>query len=154
MAKDFDKALRYAFLLLKYRARSKKEINDRLKRKGYSSSLIDKVIEYLQEYNYLNDEEFARMFVSSSVEKGWGQRRIKFEFKKFGVEPKIYERFLATRAFKDKKKEKINQLIERKMKFYKGKKNSTQKVIRFLLGKGFEYDEIFKALDQLGVKKF
>jgi len=40
------------------------------------------------------------------------------------------------------------------MKFYKGKKNSTQKVIRFLLGKGFEYDEIFKALDQLGVKKF
>ncbi|UCG35179.1 MAG: regulatory protein RecX [Candidatus Omnitrophota bacterium] len=154
MAKDFDKALGYAFLLLKYRARSKKEIIDRLKRKGYPPSSTDKVIAYLQEYNYLNDEEFARMFVSSSLEKGWGPRRIKFEFKKLGVGPKIFERFLATRDFKDKKKEKIHQLIERKIQFYKGKKNSTQKIIRFLVGKGFEYDEIFKALDELGVKRF
>ena len=154
MAKDFDKALKYAFLLLKYRVRSKKEIIDRLRRKGYPPSSTDKVIVFLEDYNYLNDEEFARMFVSSSVQKGWGERRIRFELKKLGVVPKFFESLLKSKYFKDKKRKILYQLIERKMCLYEGKKNRPQKIIRFLVGKGFEYDEIFKAMDELGVKRF
>ena len=154
MAKDFDKALKYAFLLLKYRARSKKEIIDRLRRKGYPPSPIDKVIVFLEGYNYLNDEEFARMFVSSSVQKGWGERRIEFELKKLGVAPKFFESLLKSKDFKEKKRQNLYQLIERKMHFYEGKKNRPQKIIRFLVGKGFECDEIFKAMNELGVKRF
>ncbi len=67
----FNKALQYSLLLLKYRARTKKEIFRRLKEKGWKNLLITKVVNYLNENKYLNDNEFVELFIESSLNKGW-----------------------------------------------------------------------------------
>ncbi|MCK4649219.1 RecX family transcriptional regulator, partial [bacterium] len=59
------KAKDYAFKLLSYRPRSIKEIRNRLKKKDYSSKVILEVIKDLKRLKFLNNKEFARMWVES-----------------------------------------------------------------------------------------
>lgn len=147
---EYRKALNYSFLLLKYRLRSRKEIIDRLKRKKYSSSAIKKAIDYLEEYNYINDEEFVKAFVSASRERCWGPKRIFFALRKLGIDKESIDKNL-----KDKKdyKEEIKDLVERRLSRYKGK-NKYQKIVRFLLGRGFYYQDIVSQLQDMGVSRF
>src|SRR5690554_1602431 len=58
-----NKANNYAINLLSYRARSKKEIEDRLKGKGYEDIIIEKTIEFLKAYKLLNDKSFAKDYI-------------------------------------------------------------------------------------------
>lgn len=148
--KDFNKALNYSFLLLKYRARSKGEIISRLKKKGYDSSLIEQIINYLQKNNYINDIEFTRLFTLSCQEKGWGPKRINFKLKKLGISEDLIEQVL-----KDKKifQEKIKELIEQKLKYYRGPKKY-QNILRFLATRGFAYEDIHAALEELGIDRY
>jgi len=55
----FQKAVRF----LGIRPRSEKEIRIYLKKKEFHRDAIDRAVERLKEYNYLDDEAFARSFV-------------------------------------------------------------------------------------------
>lgn len=148
---DYKKALNYSFLLLKYRARSEEEIKYRLKRKKYNTKTIEKVLDYLKENNYLNDEDFTRMFVSSSLNKGWGGRKINFALKKLGINEELIEKALV-----DKKgqREKLRELIKKRLTRYKGDKNLYQKIVRQLVTRGFEYSDILKEMQAIDIGKF
>lgn len=53
--------------------RSMKEVEDHLKKKDTSAPVIAEVIHKLNDYNYLNDQEFAAAYVSThkkQTEKG------------------------------------------------------------------------------------
>jgi regulatory protein len=142
---NFKKALNYAFLLLKYRPRAKQEIISRLRKKGYSISIIEKVLAYLEENKYLDDRSFAQAFASSRLSKGWGRKKIEFHLKKLGVPEEFIRETLDKKDFK----EKIKELIEKKIKYYKGK-NLYQKILKYLLAKGFDYHQILEELEKIG----
>ncbi|MFA5007613.1 MAG: RecX family transcriptional regulator [Candidatus Omnitrophota bacterium] len=147
---DFRKALNYSFLLLKYRPRSRQEIIDRLKRKKYSSGVVEKAILFLEENNYINDEEFARLFVASSLNRGWGRKRIDYTLKKLGVAEDVRRiALLDKQAFY----ERLRELVERKILNKARDKKTYQKIIRNLATKGFNYEDIIRALEEAGFKK-
>ena len=147
---DYKKALNYSFLLLKYRPRSRQEIIERLSRKKYSSSTIDKVILSLEENRYINDEEFARLYVTSSINKGWGRKRIDYTLKKFGISED-----LRSSALEDREvfRERLKELVEKKISGKIRDKKAYQRIIRNLAAKGFDYEDIMQALDSCGFKK-
>lgn len=147
--KNFNKALNYSFLLLKYRARSKYEIISRLKKKGYDSVLIQKVLNYLQENRYIDDKNFTHLFIFSSLEKGWGPQRIYFNLKKFGIPQELCDLVLEYRHVYNIK---IKEAIAGKLKYYSAqgisKKKSVGKIIRFLTSKGFDKEDIFREIGE------
>ena len=154
---DFNKALNYSFLLLKYRARSRNEIISRLKRKGYALAVREKIVDYLEENNYINDEEFAHLFVSYSLEKGWGPVRIDFNLKRLGISLQLRKQVLKENsAYNDK----VREIIERKLEYYKIRKPSLpapkiwQKIVMHLMRKGFDYKVINQEMENLGVNRF
>jgi regulatory protein len=149
---DYTKALNYSFLLLKYRPRSFQEIKSRLKRKGYSSFLIDKVSAYLAENGYINDEEFSRVFIASLLAKGWGIRRIDLALKQLGIDENLRQQ-----ALKDNREAcrgRLREIIERKIHKYRGAKSAYQKIVRYLVSRGFDYEDIFRELDNFGIERF
>jgi Uncharacterized protein conserved in bacteria len=83
--RDLVGAKRIAFQMLKFRNRSRREIYDRLKRKGFSEEIISQAIDFLARLKYLDDEEFARSWSQSRIAKPLGLRRISFELKQKGV---------------------------------------------------------------------
>ncbi len=153
--KDFSKALNYAFLLLKYRARSRFEIISRFKQKGYPSSTIEEVIKYLEENRYIDDKEFVDIFVSNSLDKGWGPRRIDFNLKKLGICPNLRKRALSPDIDYSKK---IREIIKKKVNYYQRmevpQKKIWQRIVRALAAKGFSYSDIFQEMEKVGVKRF
>jgi regulatory protein len=66
---DFEKARQYAFLLLRYRDRSEKEIVQRLQKKGFIEEIACKVRDYLKEYGFIDDIKFAAMLKRAAVEQ-------------------------------------------------------------------------------------
>jgi len=155
--KDFNKALNYSFLLLKYRARSRNEIISRLKKKGYAPAVREKVVNYLEENNYINDEEFVHLYLSYSLEKGWGPVRIDFNLKRLGISLQLRKQVLGRDfAYNDK----VREIIERKLEHYKRRKPSLptpkiwQKIMMYLVRKGFDCKVIDQEMDNLGVNRF
>jgi regulatory protein len=148
---NYNKALNYAFLLLKYRQRSKGEIITRLKNKNYSEAVIKKVVSFLQEQDFINDEAFTPLFVNSCMAKSWGPKRIRYALKKLDVGKDLIDKFLPD---KEATKEVLKKLAQKKVDYYKGKKNSYPKTVNALLRKGYNYGDIFEVLGELGVKRF
>ena len=78
--------LKYAYLLLKFRLRTEKEIRERMKRKGFSDEQIEKTIEKLKNQGFLKKGEFLREFIQSRMLKPHSRRRIAFELRRFGFD--------------------------------------------------------------------
>jgi regulatory protein len=145
---DFKKALNYSFLLLKYRGRSCGEIEYRLKQKGFSWLIIRQVVDYLRDHKYLNDQDFVRMFITYSLAKGWGPRKIDYALKQRGISPKLRQ---YAQELQPQDSRMIRDIAQRKLKFYYGKINVYQKVLRHLISRGFDYSKSTMILEELEV---
>ena len=77
-------AMSRALNVLGYRARSARELRERLARAGYLGETVDEVISRLEELGYLNDEEFARELARSEARK-YGPRRIYGDLRRAGI---------------------------------------------------------------------
>ena len=149
---NFNKVLRF----LSFRQRSEKEIKDYLLKKNVSSYVSSKIIEKLKEFKFLNDEEFARAWISSrktSKPKPW--RIIKLELRRKGISEELIESF-------EPEKEEENELdldaarkiVEKKIGKYKGlsKNEIYQKLGRHLASKGFDWDTVKRSIDEVTSK--
>ena len=81
-------AMDRAFNFLGYRARSEKEVRDRLGRYGYGKETVEGVIGRLKELGYLDDEDFSR-FVAREAARRYGPRRVSAELRKRGVDAEL-----------------------------------------------------------------
>jgi regulatory protein len=62
---DMEKAFRMAVRYLGIRPRSIQEMTRYLEKKNQDRKIISKVIERLKQYRYLDDENFARLFIEN-----------------------------------------------------------------------------------------
>ena len=77
-------AMSRALGYLGYRARSEKEVRDRLRRYGHCEEAVGGVIGRLRELGYLDDEDFARLAAREKARR-YGPRRISAELRRSGV---------------------------------------------------------------------
>lgn len=86
------RAMERALGFLAYRARSEKEIRDRLFRYGYEDDLVELTIERLRRLGYVNDEVFASLFIRDRLNgRAKGRRAILGELRRKGVDPELAE---------------------------------------------------------------
>ncbi len=151
MQQELIKARNSVFRLLKFRARSKQEIIDRLKKKKFSGSVIKNTVEYFQELNYINDNDFAASWVSTKIAKPLGPRRIFFELKQKGVGEEIIEEAW-DKASKDYSELSVAlSLAEKRMRLNRGidKNKAKQRIYGYLNRRGFSPDVIIEVLQKL-----
>lgn len=85
----------YALKLITIKDRTKKEIYEKLRQKGYDENAVIEEIAFLEEYGYINDFNYAKKFISDSVNiKKWGSRRIYSELTRKGIEREIIDSLL------------------------------------------------------------
>jgi regulatory protein len=81
-------AMTRALNFLGYRARSEKEVRDRLRRYGYGEESVEDVVVRLKELGYLDDEDFARLVVREKARR-YGPRRVSAELQRSGVDAEL-----------------------------------------------------------------
>lgn len=145
--KSFEKALRF----LSFRPRSIKETENYLIKKGFDQKEIQQTTQKLKNLGLLNDLEFASAWIKDRIKlKPSGRIRIILELKQKGVPKEIIEKALEdfsddqefTLAYQEalKKNEHMGHLTKREKK---------QKIISYLLRKGFYYPLIQKVFQKI-----
>ncbi len=88
-------AMSRALGYLGYKARSEKEVRERLRRYGYGEETVDSVVGRLEELGYLDDEDFARLLARGKARRRYGPRRVSAELRRSGVGAEIAEKVVA-----------------------------------------------------------
>ncbi|MBU5437420.1 RecX family transcriptional regulator [Tissierella sp. MSJ-40] len=147
---ELNRVINYALSLLSYRQRSKKEIFERLRQKGFEEEYISQAIDYSIKQGYLNDKAFAESFIKDKINLNkYGPNRIKYDLISKGISQDIIEEVLE--IDKDEEYERALELAMKKFPSYKGQdKNSIyRKLGGFLQRKGYSYDIISKVLKEI-----
>ncbi|MDD5746766.1 MAG: regulatory protein RecX [Candidatus Omnitrophica bacterium] len=96
MDTELAQAKNYALRLLKVRPRSRRELTERLGRKNFSPEIIGSVIGLYAQAGYINDEQFARLWVASRMrQRPRAKRVIRYELLKKGISREIADQALS-----------------------------------------------------------
>lgn len=143
---EFEVAKLFALRSLSKSEQAAAMIKKKLELKGYSEEIIDRVIDECIAQNYINDERFAKAFISDKVKlKHWGQKRIKIELTRKGISPTLIEKCLPEFFADNTINLKIIEKIIKKFSPLSEVKNR-EKAVRFLLYRGYEWDQINRML--------
>jgi len=141
----------FALKLLSYRSRSKKEMFEKLKRKGFSGREIDNTIHFLEKTGLICDETLVTELFRYSVErKSLGKKGIEAFLSRRGIDKELINNALSnhTNAIEA---ESAGRFAEKKLKSLK--KYPEEVVKRRLWGmlqrRGFSIDVIRKTVDSL-----
>lgn len=114
------------------------EIKDK---QGYSPALTARVLDKLQQKQYLDDEKFAQWWIESrNMTKGTSLRKLAVELRVKGVDREVIDRALSGSARSDG--DELSKIIAKKRMRYP----DDQKFMQYLARQGFSYDDIKSAL--------
>lgn len=152
---EVRKAYNTAIHYLSSRMRSEYEVRTHLSKKEYDPTMIDEVIHKLDQYQFLNDEEFAIAFVrtqKNTTDKG--PNVIKNELKEKGISAQIIQQVIALYPVDEQLETAISLCQKYTLKYKKdSSRMMKQKVEQMLTRKGFSYDMIQLALEEIEVNK-
>lgn len=141
---DYDHGYQYALFLLNLSMRTVEETREKMTRRGYTSTVINEVINNLLQEKYLNDDTYAEVFINSMKNyKTWGR---------FMMKKKLYEKKLPKELIEQKLEELVNEkdeltiatrYLEREYKSVEIQDltyEEKQKIMRRLMSRGFGLD--------------
>ena len=143
-----EKAYNYAIKYLK-NIKTKKDVYDYLIRKGFTDEETSEVCDYIEEVGLVDDDLYVKFFVEDSFRiKNKGARKIVYELKQRGIDDdKINE---AIEEASDMQYEALKEAYERKLEATKSETDPYKrknKIIRFLISRGFDYSDIKDIVD-------
>jgi regulatory protein len=154
---DFDflvEAKRIALAYLNYRARSEKEIRERLQKEDVPEPIVLRVLEFLKEQNMVDDEAWSRSFVNDQlVRKPVSSKQLAFGLKQKGVPKEIIEETISNLNAEESDEARARQAAEKRwtriLRTETDPRKQKQKLYTFLAGRGFSFDtinEVYKKI--------
>ena len=151
---DLAAALQKAYRLLSMRPHSEKELEKKLREKGFPAVVIKEALEKLHDLKYLNDESFAIGWARDlAVNKLRGNRKIIASLREKGVSSQLIDGAIAAARLEISEEEAIAVLVRKKA----AKKKPTafdikekQRIFQSLMGRGFPPGLILNKLGKAG----
>lgn len=125
------------------------EMRDKMKRWGMDLEAQNRVVERLTNERYIDNERYARAFVKDKVRYNkWGRRKVQQALWMKRVDEDIQQRVLDEIDDEEYLKVLV-PLLKQKRKSIKAANDYelNQKLVRFALGRGFDYGIIRQCLD-------
>lgn len=132
--------------ILSHHSISKNELSKKLREKGFSDEDSDKTAEWFSERGMIDDATFARQVAEYYKRRGCGELRIRQELSKRGIERELVEETLSQLGSSEGE---LCALIEKKLRGKAPDADEKRKLYAFLLRRGFKYEEIRSAMNEL-----
>jgi len=140
---DDDKAYGLALEYVARRLRSEWELRDYFKRKGYEDELANGILAKLADYGFVDDATFAKRWVENRrMLKATSVKKLRLELRQKRIADDIISEVLANDETDER--EVLRELVEKKRK--QSKYQDKQKLMMYLAGQGFNYDDIKAVL--------
>ena len=109
----------------------------------------EKLVASLVEEKYVDDLRYASAFArDKSSLSGWGTVKISYMLSMKGIPKGVISEALKE-IEGDKAAGKLENIISAKYKTLKGEEDCKLKLLRFALGRGYNYDEVAPVVDKL-----
>jgi regulatory protein len=131
-------AMNRALHFLGYRARSRSEVRERLRRYGYGEETVRAVIGRLEELGYLDDEEFARTVVREKARR-YGPRRVSADLRRSGVDTELAQGIVEEEFAERSEVEAARSAAARRYN-RRGSDAEARRVYGFLMRRGYSAD--------------
>ncbi|MBV1909679.1 MAG: recombination regulator RecX [Kangiellaceae bacterium] len=92
------KAINSACRMLAIREHSRKQLTEKLSKKGFNKECIAQAIEYLIQENWQSEERFCGSFIRSRAARGQGLARIEMELQLQGINSSLVEQCIVEEA--------------------------------------------------------
>ncbi|MCD8036830.1 MAG: RecX family transcriptional regulator [Clostridiales bacterium] len=141
-----DTAIKY----IGYKMRTAKEVRDKLSE--YSEEVIDKVMDFLEKYEYIDDELYCEKYIEETVRlKPKGKLLIKQELKARGIDDDIISKALDEADIDEQAQAEV-LLMKRYEDFANMDQKELARVYGYLGRKGYSYGVIKAAVSSLAEK--
>lgn len=146
----FLKGKNKALNILSKSSQSEKKIREKLV-EDFEEDVIDKVIEFLKKYNFINDDELASKIVNTNVNLNkYGKNKIKQNLYNKGIEKSAIDEAISN-IDQDAEFENALYLAQKRYARVKNEdpKKAYSKIANHLAYKGFNYDIIKRVLNKV-----
>ncbi|EHI99429.1 Regulatory protein recX [Clostridium sp. DL-VIII] len=141
-SENYIKCKESALRIIERNLKTEKEVREKLKLKGYDDNSIEKSIEFLKEYNFVNDRAYTKAFVNDKL-KTMGSQKIKYSLIQKGIAKEVIEEELSNLNKENERNIALN-IAKKKLSTIKKTENDNYKIsgklYRFLVSKGYGSD--------------
>jgi len=149
---DDQHAYEAGLRLIAYRDRTVHELRTRLADKGFAPEAIERAVERLKRLAYLDDVAYCERTITDTLaSRPAGPRWITDRLRVKGVHPEVIREALA-RAYPDELTEQMAyRVAAKRVRRYRGDEPAARrrKLAGYLSRRGFNYDDVQKALRRL-----
>ena len=149
-SEEYQRACHRAFRFLATRARSQKELEDRLARYEYPPALIARVVAKCKSLSYIDDRQFAFQYARSRVvQKPLGPELLRRELQKFGIHKALRDEAVAQVYEENSPLALALALAEKRIARLRDlpPEKARARLIGFLKRRGFDWDVVQQVLD-------
>ncbi|WP_294244724.1 regulatory protein RecX [uncultured Chryseobacterium sp.] len=133
-----------------YQDRCHAEVEQKMREFLLIDEAKEEILLYLMKENYLNEERFTRSYIRGKFYiKHWGRNKIRMNLKQKQISEK-----LISKCFDEIYEDDYENMIRKIYTDYYSKQNGQEyqkkaKTIKYLMGRGFEYDQINEAFGEM-----
>ena len=145
-SKAYYSAFDTAVYLLNFKNRTRKELTDKLKSKGYSDSEIVDTMDKLTAYNYVNDGNYTLSYIKSNMNKK-GKKLICRELMEKGIDKAVIDENFETISEDYGEEDKIEAIYNKRFSeadLYDAK--TRNRIFSYFVRRGFSFDKISKIV--------
>ena len=134
-----------------YQERCVKDVRDKLKTYDIPQEERDKILEYLLDNRFVNDERFAKSFVKGKVnQSGWGLNKIRFHLMRKGIDKELIDEALG-QTDEEVYRQRLADILKTKAKTVKAESDyeRKRKLAAYAMQKGFEGSLVWEVVKDL-----
>ena len=134
-----------------YQERCVKDVRDKLKTFDIPQEEKVKILDYLLDNRFVDDERFAKSFVRGKVnQSGWGVNKIRFHLMQKGIAKDIIDEALG-QTDEDLYRQRLIDILKVKSKTVKAENDyeRKRKLAAYAMQKGFEASLVWEVLKDL-----
>lgn len=126
--------------------KTEKELRIKLESGDYPEEIVECTLEFLKRYDYINDYRYSCNYVRQKTVK-YGMRKIKYELLSKGVSVETIDKVFAENETDSR--EVIRKILTgRRFDFSTNDRKQIDRQIRYLIGKGFSYEDISSVIKE------
>ena len=136
-----------------YQERCVKDVRDKLKTFDIPEEDKTKILDYLLDNRFANDERYAKAFVRGKVnQSGWGINKIRFHLIQKGIDKDIIDEALG-QTDEEAYRQRLIEILKTKAKTVKADSDfeKKRKLAAYAMQKGFEGSLVWETLKDLTI---
>ena len=136
-----------------YQERCVKDVREKLKTYDIPQEDRDKILDFLLDNRFVNDERFAKSFVRGKVnQSGWGVNKILFHLMQKGIDKDLIDEALQE-TDEEVYRQRLINILKTKSKTVKAKNDyeRKRKLAAYAIQKGFEGSLVWETMNDLAI---